>query len=394
MATRRKRSSSSQLNKLKEDTYNFDRLTYPSLNLGTDAIPNYIIFYINLPEPAGYQVDKSLIVPNVYSSSDRYTAQTRVSDEVFYGGTLGVGLGAATLQGLGSAVAKTAAGEAPINLEAGLQGAGADLTEKGTALGLQTAAGSAIAGLSQDIKKKPKFNRIKTAIALYMPDTVFQTYSHDYDALSVTDATGMLGLAQRAGTAISLPKELGFSEVSKTVESIKNVGGSAGGREVGGFLAEKTGLVNQGFTDLLLRDLGKAVNPQIEMVYKRTQNRSFVFDFRMQPRSSKESGNIKKIIKEFKRYAAPSLTDEGGAYFNIPGQFDIEFMFKNEENKFIGKISTCVLENIDVNYSVAGAFATFDDGAPVDINLQLRFKEVDTLTRELFDQFTDDEASF
>jgi hypothetical protein len=187
---------------------------------------------------------------------------------------------------------------------------------------------------------------------------------------------------------------LGFSEVEKTVESIKNVGGSAGGREVGGFLAEKTGLVNQGFTDLLLRDLGKALNPQIEMVYKRTQNRSFVFDFRMQPRSSKESGNIKKIIKEFKRYAAPSLTDEGGAYFNIPGQFDIEFMFKNEENKFIGKISTCVLENIDVNYSVAGAFATFDDGAPVDINLQLRFKEVDTLTRELFDRFTDDEASF
>ena len=166
MATRRKRSSSSQLNKLKEDTYSFDRLTYPSLNLGTDAIPNYIIFYINLPEPAGYQVDKSLLVPGVDSTSDRFTAQTRVSNEVFYGGTIGIGLGAATLQGLGSAVAKTAAGEAPINLENGGQGIVADVGEKGIALGLQTAAGSAIAGLSQDIKKKPKFNRIKTAIAL------------------------------------------------------------------------------------------------------------------------------------------------------------------------------------------------------------------------------------
>jgi hypothetical protein len=153
-------------------------------------------------------------------------------------------------------------------------------------------------------------------------------------------------------------------------------------------------LVNQGFTDLLLRDLGKALNPQIEMVYKRTQNRSFVFDFRMQPRSNQESVNIKNIIKQFKRFAAPSLSDPTGAYFNIPGQFDIEFMFKDSENKFIGKISTCVLENIDVNYSSAGPFATFDDGAPVEINLQLRFREVDTLTRELFDQGADDEATF
>ena len=60
-------------------------------------------------------------------------------------------------------------------------------------------------------------------------------------------------------------------------------------------------------------------------------------------------------------------------------------MFKNEENRFIGKISTCALENIDVNYSSAGPFATFDDGAPVEIALQLRFIEVDTITKEAYE---------
>jgi hypothetical protein len=284
-----------------------------------------------------------------------------------------------------NAVVRAKSGESPVNFENGLSGFFGDLGEGAASGTIQGGVALGVAGLSQNIKKKPKYNRIQSAIALYMPDTVFQTYSHDYDALSVTDATGQLGLAQRGGSAID------FGNLG---ESLSNIGDNPGAREVAGYVAEQSGLVNQGFTDLLLRDLGKALNPQIEMVYKRTQNRSFVFDFRMQPRSSQESVNIKNIVKQFKRFAAPSLTDSTGAYFNIPGQFDIEFMFKDSENKFIGKISTCVLENIDVNYSSAGPFATFDDGAPVEINLQLRFREVDTLTRELFDQGADDEATF
>jgi hypothetical protein len=239
-----------------------------------------------------------------------------------------------------------------------------------------------------------------------MPDTVFQTYGHDYDALSVTDAMGLAGLAQRAAQGLSVG-DIDFSSFGAAAtglgETVTNFAGNifegAGsvdiGAELKGFIAERSGLVNQGFTDLLLRNQGRALNPQIEMVYKRTQNRTFVFDFRLQARSKKETRNIKNIIKQFKMYAAPSIAaGTGGNYFNIPGQFDIEFMFRNEENKFIGKISTCVLSNIDVNYSSAGAFTTFDDGAPVEIQLQLRFTEVDTLTREMFELTKEDEAGF
>jgi hypothetical protein len=383
MAIRRKKSSS-VLNKLKEGNYDFTRLTYPSLNLGTDALPNYIIFYINIPEPAGYDVSKIKLTGEA-SSSDRFSSLTRATDRVFYGDAVKTAATAVLIDKTQNAVVRAKSGESPVNFENGLSGFFGDLGEGAASGTIQGGVALGVAGLSQNIKKKPKYNRIQSAIALYMPDTVFQTYSHDYDALSVTDATGQLGLAQRGGSAI---------DFGNLEESLSNIGDSPGAREVAGYVAEQSGLVNQGFTDLLLRDLGKALNPQIEMVYKRTQNRSFVFDFRMQPRSNQESVNIKNIIKQFKRFAAPSLSDPTGAYFNIPGQFDIEFMFKDSENKFIGKISTCVLENIDVNYSSAGPFATFDDGAPVEINLQLRFREVDTLTRELFDQGADDEATF
>lgn len=384
MARTRQRN---QLEKLKVSGYDFERLQYPAVGLGSDRIPNYVIFYINLPEAAGYDVSK-VQFSGESSTTDKFDKLTRGTNSVFYGNAAVIGAGAATIQGVGNVVQNAAQGQSPINLEGGLRGSLGALGERAASFGIQSGVGVGIAGLASNIKKKPKTNRIKSAIALYMPDTVFQTYSHDYDALSVTAATGMLGLAQRGGEGA----------ISAAESDITNLGDTAGGREVGGYVAEQSGLVGPGFTDLLLRDMGKALNPQIEMVYKKTQNRSFVFDFRMQPRNRSESVSIKNIIKQFKRFAAPSLTDSTGAYFNIPGQFDIEFMFKNNENRFIGKISTCVLENIDVNYSSAGPFATFDDGAPVEVNLQLRFSEVDTLTREMFDEFDKDnnatEASF
>ena len=81
-------------------------------------------------------------------------------------------------------------------------------------------------------------------------------------------------------------------------------------------------------------------------------------------------------------FAAPSINPNSrGRYFIVPAQFDIQFKFKQEENDFIAKISTCVLEAIDVNYAGAGQFASFTDGMPVDISMQLRFKEADIITR-------------
>lgn len=390
MARTRQRN---QLEKLKISGYDFERLQYPAVGLGSDRIPNYIIFYINLPNPAGYEVAKG------QPTTDRLDALTRGKNEVFYGNSLAIGGGATTIQTFGNIVGQ-AGRSGSVNIPLSAEEFGEAAAGKAVSAGV----GTGIAALAQNIKKKPKTNRIKSAIALYMPDTVFQTYSHDYDALSVTAATGMLGMAQRGassvGSSFSTSTAEGAVVTSDSISNaIKGIGGSPGGREVGGFIAEQSGLVGPGFTDLLLRDLGKALNPQIEMVYKKTQNRSFVFDFRMQPRSRSESISIKNIVKQFKKFSAPSIAgDSDGAYFNIPGQFDIEFMFKSNENKFIGKISTCVLENIDVNYSSAGPFATFDDGAPVEVNLQLRFTEVDTLTREVFEEYDKDnnatEASF
>jgi hypothetical protein len=75
-----------------------------------------------------------------------------------------------------------------------------------------------------------------------------------------------------------------------------------------------------------------------------------------------------------------------GRYLIPPSEFDIEFQFNGQKNPNIPKIATCVLENIDINYTSSGTWTTFDDGLPVEIYLQLNFKEVEMITKDLIVQ--------
>lgn len=417
----KKRTSSSQLAKLEGgDKYNFNRMTYPSQGIASDSIPNYVIFYINVPTTASY--NKQSIRVNANRNVDASNS-AKLREKNGNNGSIAP----LTLEDLGTITAGLAAENFLTASDP------TDVLKVAGDTGQDALVAAAISGIFSQVGKRPKMNRIKTAIALYMPDTIVQTYGHDYDALSVTDAMGKFGRAQRGGSAIvgagkaavdafksndvlgSLQGVVGGEDgsIANLGKGLGEVGkafgttfvGNPGGLEYLGRVGERTGVVGAGFTDLVLRSTGLALNPQLEMVYKQTRNRSFIFDFKLQPRSAKESRNIKNIIREFKRYAAPSLNRTNSFYFTIPAQFDIQFMFYkdgvNEENRYIGKISTCALENIDVNYSSAGPLAVFEDGSPVEIGLQLRFVEVDVLTKEAFEDGNgevnierDDGASF
>ena len=373
------------LNFLTQSKYDFSKTQYPSEGLGT-TVPNYVVFYVNLPEAAKFDVTSEQFTGDV-STSDQNIQKTR-----------GINLAIDPRIGAGDLAASTAflgvAGDVGQALYSGdvvtsAERLGGRVTGKaigGASLGL------GISTLASNIQKKPKMKRIKEAIAIYMPDTVFHTYSHDYDVQSLTSALGNVGLAQKgagvlnsAESKLTLDPTSGFG-IGAAFETVFNPA-QGGNVELAATIAERTGAVGNGFTDFALRSQGLAINPQVELMFKGTGNRGFVFDFKFQPKSKKETETIKHIIFLFKRYAAPVLANSGipGAYFAPPGQFDIQYYFGGSENPYIGKISTCVLENIDVNYSSAGQFASFPDGSPVEINMQLRFKEVDILTRDMID---------
>ena len=71
----------------------------------------------------------------------------------------------------------------------------------------------------------------------------------------------------------------------------------------------------------------------------------------------------------------------GGLFYVYPSTFDIAYYFNGTENSNINKISTCVLEDLAVDYGGQG-FNTFNDGMPTEVNLSLKFRELEVLTRE------------
>jgi hypothetical protein len=355
--------------------YSYEILRYP-YDLGNSDTQHYVMFYINLPQTSKYDVSET-VGANMSASSANYDLVHNLTQS--NGGLIsGKSAAAATLaQGAVATIQGTlaAAGGKPQS-----QSAGAQTIELGVA-----------AAIATQINLKPKLNRIKSAIAIYMPDTIISDFRHDYQTVSVTEALGKVGnmAAMAAGGAnvISAGIEKLSGGNANFGDAVKK---SPSSMEALGQVANMTGAVGAGFTDLAVKSAGFAVNPQVELLYKGTDNRSFVFEFKFQPRSKAEALAIRKIIYTFRRFAAPELAADSmtnGRYFIPPGQFDIKFKFNNTDNTNLFNISTCVLTGISTNYSSAGQFATFDDGMPVEISLQLQFKEADIIYRDLIEQF-------
>jgi hypothetical protein len=359
--------------KLATNPYKAEDLRFPP-NIGQDRARSHWIKFIPTIQKAGkYQVETT----NQLSRAD-----TNRSSSFGFGGQVGSnadplnGAGAVAALGLLKTAETAVAGEVPDVLSDALKGLAGDKAAAGRALGAgvgAVASGALTAGVVSGINVTRKTRRAAAFISLYMPDTVTQTIVNDYDQVSLTQALGKAGLAAQAGGEI-------------VAGDLQSIGGAVGpgGREVAGALAEQTGNFGAGITDVLLFSAGYAQNPQVELLFKSVQNREFLFDFKFTPRTQEEAQTIINIIKAFKFHAAPEIPDTGnGRYFVPPDEFDIVFMYGDKRNPNLPQLSTCVLQGIDVNYASAGQWTTFKDGMPVEISMQLRFKEVEIIHKAL-----------
>jgi len=383
-------NKSTPLSALDSSGYDLNILKYPN-EVGSNDVPSYVVFNIYVPTTDQYAVQHFASSQQVQSRSQNNSdyLKANAGKPQSLGAT---GTGVATIAGIAG-------------LTSFAQTDGGVLERAGSGLGQAAATGltaTAISAFGNDlVSLKPKLRKINQSVAIYMPDTVMTSFNHDYGVVSATEAMGQLGLATAVGGAVSHTLNSTWSKLKNAdwgldlKKDAKIAGGifqqmgagfagSPAGRELLGTLAESSGLVGSDFTGLALRSGGLAINPQVELLYRGTQNRSFIFEFRFQPRSAKEAQTIKNIIQTFKYFSSPSIQQGSrGRYFIVPGQFDITFKFGNIDNQFISQISTCVLEAIDINWSGSGQWTTMTDGAPADISMQLRFREAEIIYREL-----------
>ena len=136
---------------------------------------------------------------------------------------------------------------------------------------------------------------------------------------------------------------------------------------------------------LLARDQGEIINPNMELLFSGPSLRTFSFNFKLTPRYQREAEVIRTIIKAFKRNMAPK--GSGGTVLRTPNIFQLEYVGKAQD--YLNRMKLCALKNVSVNYTGDGTFATYQDGAPISSMLTLQFTELTPIYNEDYGAYTD-----
>ena len=130
---------------------------------------------------------------------------------------------------------------------------------------------------------------------------------------------------------------------------------------------------------ILTRATGKIINPNMELLFKGPQMRTFQLAWKMSPRDYEESEMIKKIIRMFKQSMAVKRS-ESQLFLKSPNTYKLRYMTaRNKEHGFLPKIKECALTGCSVNYTPDGNYQTYENSSMVAYEMTLNFNELEPI---------------
>lgn len=341
--------------------YRVEGYEYPTDLTGNSVTygDNYVIFYINVNEEskmiANSQVD-------VLSSQDQQAVDKARIKKGLAGQEFNkVAVGAA--YALAGGLAGTAVGGL-----FGVQGQGG---LAGAAIGGGSAAIVGVQTKGSTFSRPQK--RLKTAIALHVPNELQISYGAGWGE---TETIGIQA-------AITGGKELVSAAGNIATGNMNSAGDNAG--QIGSIIAAAS-MRNVPGGEAMSALSGLAPNPKKEAIFNGMDFRSFQVTYQFAPRNSNEAQNVLNIINTFKYHMHPEYKDSKGFLFLYPSEFDLVYYHGGLENLNIHRHTSCVLTNMNINYTPNGIFNTFADGMPTNITVSMQFKELTILTKELIQQ--------
>lgn len=235
--------------------------------------------------------------------------------------------------------------------------------------GLGAAAGVAVSAEDAII---PRIKTLRTlgSINLFISQPPVARYSANWENKELGAAAGLiknLSEAASQGDVLEGTQGVGQLLARGTIKAAANLPSALG---IAGELGAAVDLASR-----------RVANPYKEQLFTSMGFRQFAFNYKFAPKNETEYQNVKNIIEMFKYHMHPE-NDPTGLFLEYPSEFEIEYCYKGERNKNLNKISSCALTDIKVTYGNQDSFTTFKgtDGAPAEINLELAFTELETLT--------------
>ena len=136
---------------------------------------------------------------------------------------------------------------------------------------------------------------------------------------------------------------------------------------------------------VLGRSTGMILNSNLELLFSGVTLRTFPFSINFSPRNKDESDMVVSIIKALKSSMAAKKNasqGQGGIFLRAPDVFQLRYLQGNRDHPFLNSIKDCALTGMTVNYTNSGTYATYGDGTPVSIQMNLTFKELNAIYHE------------
>tara|TARA_B100000123_G_C25730346_1_gene428928 strand:- start:750 stop:1895 length:1146 start_codon:yes stop_codon:yes gene_type:complete len=139
-------------------------------------------------------------------------------------------------------------------------------------------------------------------------------------------------------------------------------------------------------TSLISRATGQILNNNLELLFQNVNLRSFPYSITFSPRSEDEAKVVKAIIKALKMAMAPKAGEYNdgaqGLFIKSPDIFQLQFLRDGQPHPFLHNFKLCALTGMNVNYTNAGTYASYSDGTPVNIKMDVTFKEINPIYHE------------
>ena len=144
---------------------------------------------------------------------------------------------------------------------------------------------------------------------------------------------------------------------------------------------------------VISRATGQILNSNLELLFQGVNLRSFPFSVTFSPRNADEAQRVKMIIRHLKQTMAPKTGTGGGGpqgvFLKSPDVFQLKYLNNGGDHPFLNSFKLCALTGLNVNYTNAGTYASYEGGTPVNIRMNMTFKELNPIYNEDYNDFSD-----
>ena len=137
---------------------------------------------------------------------------------------------------------------------------------------------------------------------------------------------------------------------------------------------------------IISRTTGQVLNNNLELLFNGVNLRTFPYSITFSPRNPDEGNVVKKIIRALKMSMSAKAGEFNqnaqGLFIKSPDLFQLQYLRDGNDHPFLNNFKLCALTGMNINYTNAGTYTSYSDGTPVNIRMDVVFKEINPVYAE------------